>query len=241
MTPSPNPQPALESEIIISPTSDRLQVLEPFAPFKGDEFNNLRVLVKVKGKCTTDHISAAGKWLKYKGHLENIANNTLIGAMNAETDEVNVVYDYEGDGKGVSIPELGRIWKERGQDWIVVAEHNYGEGSAREHASLQVRYLGGRIVLVKSFARIHETNLKKQGVLPLTFVDEKDYDLINACDKIDTSGIRDMINSGGQGGGDITLKVAKKNGEVKEIRCRHTMSKDQVRWFVNGSAINRDV
>src|SRR5271170_4248676 len=120
-------------------------------------------------------------------------------------------------------------------------KHNYGEGSAREHASLQVRYLGGRIVLVKSFARIHETNLKKQGVLPLTFADEKDYDIISACDKVDTSGIRNMIDSGGQGGGEIILKVTKKNGEVKDIVCRHTMSKDQARWFVNGSAINRDL
>jgi len=122
LCPSPNPQPVASTEIIISPSSDRLQVLEPFSRFTGDEFTNLRVLVKVKGKCTTDHISAAGKWLKYKGHLENIANNTLIGAMNAETDEVNVVYDYEGDGKGVSIPDLGRRWKQRGQEWLVVAE-----------------------------------------------------------------------------------------------------------------------
>jgi aconitase A len=241
MTPSPDPSPIASAEIVISPTSERLQLLEPFARFTGDEFNNLRVLVKVKGKCTTDHISAAGKWLKYKGHLENIANNTLIGAMNAETDEINTVYDFNGDSAGVSIPELGRRWKQRGQEWLVVAEHNYGEGSAREHASLQVRYLGGRIVLVKSFARIHETNLKKQGVLPLTFVDEKDYDVINACDRIDTTGIRDMIKSGGQGGGKIVLKVIKKDGTVREVPCQHTMSKDQVRWFVNGSAINRDL
>ena len=122
-------------------------------------------------------------------------------------------------------------------DW----QHNYGEGSAREHASLQVRYLGGRIVLVKSFARIHETNLKKQGVLPLTFINETDYDTISACDKVDTSGVRKMIDSGGQGGGEIILRVTKTNGEVKEIRCKHTMSKDQVRWFVNGSAINRNL
>ena len=120
-------------------------------------------------------------------------------------------------------------------------QHNYGEGSAREHASLQVRYLGGQIVLVKSFARIHETNLKRQGVLPLTFVDEKDYDIINACDRVDTHGIRNMIDTGGPGSGEITLHVTKKNGEIKEIRCHHTMSKDQVKWFVNGSAINRDL
>ena len=122
LCPSPNPQPVPSTEIAISPSSDRLQVLEPFSRFTGDEFTNLRILVKVKGKCTTDHISAAGKWLKYKGHLENIANNTLIGAMNAETDEVNVVYDYQGDGKGTSIPDLGRRWKSRGQEWLVVAE-----------------------------------------------------------------------------------------------------------------------
>ena len=122
MIPSPNPEPEPSTQVVISPTSDRLQVLEPFSRFSGDEFNNIRVLIKVKGKCTTDHISAAGKWLKYKGHLENIAHNTLIGAMNAETKEVNVVYDYEGGGKGVSIPELARRWKKRGQEWLVVAE-----------------------------------------------------------------------------------------------------------------------
>src|SRR5271167_819250 len=122
MTPSPNPSPEPSTQIVISPTSERLQVLEPFSRFSGDEFIGLRVLVKVKGKCTTDHISAAGKWLKYKGHLENISNNTLIGAMNAETEEVNIVYDYEGDGAGVSIPDLGRRWKARGQEWLVVAE-----------------------------------------------------------------------------------------------------------------------
>jgi homoaconitase len=122
MIPPPNPEPVPSTEVVISPTSDRLQVLEPFARFSGDEFNGLRVLIKVKGKCTTDHISAAGKWLKYKGHLENIANNTLIGATNAETDEVNVVYDFEGDGKGASIPDLARRWKERGHEWLVVAE-----------------------------------------------------------------------------------------------------------------------
>lgn len=122
MTPSPNPEPVPSTNIAISPTSERLQVLEPFSRFTGDEFTNLRVLVKVKGKCTTDHISAAGVWLKFKGHLENIANNTLIGAMNAETDEVNTVYDYEGDKNGVSIPDLGRRWKARGQEWLVVAE-----------------------------------------------------------------------------------------------------------------------
>ncbi|KAG4217728.1 hypothetical protein PC116_g33792, partial [Phytophthora cactorum] len=166
------PDPSVN--VAISPTSERLALLEPFEPFPNSELTGLRVLVKVTGKCTTDTISAAGPWLKYKGHLPNISENTLNTAINAETGEVNVAYDL--DGSKHTIPELGKRWKKAAQPWLVVAEHNYGEGSAREHAALQPRYLGARIVLSKSFARIHETNLKKQGVVPLTFADEADYD-----------------------------------------------------------------
>jgi homoaconitase len=159
--------PSPSTQVVVSPTSDRLALLEPFAPFPSGDFKDLRVLYKVTGKCTTDTISAAGPWLKYKGHLPNISANTLIGATNAATGEVNVAYDVDGSTSG--IPELAQKWKEQGLEWLVVAEDNYGEGSAREHAALQPRYLGGRVILAKSFARIHETNLKKQGVVPLTF------------------------------------------------------------------------
>ncbi|BFZ61817.1 aconitate hydratase [Saitoella coloradoensis] len=235
--PEAEPQPQAEVPVSVSPTSDRLQLLEPFDAWEGKEFNGLKVVLKVQGKCTTDHISAAGAWLKYKGHLENIAENTLIGAVNAVTGETNKAYDE--DGTGYTIPELMKKWKQQNQPWLVVAEHNYGEGSAREHAALQPRYLGGRIILTKSFARIHETNLKKQGVLPLTFVNEADYDLIDPCDHVDTEGIVKMVAAGGaEGRGIVTLKVTKKDGKVIEIPTAHTMSKDQLDFFVAGSALN---
>ncbi|KAK6499577.1 aconitate hydratase [Arthrobotrys musiformis] len=221
--------------VVVSPTSTRLALLDPFPPFPESELENLSVLVKVKGKCTTDHISAAGKWLAYKGHLENISNNTLIGALNAETDAVNTVIDF--DGSETSIPDLARRWKEKGQGWLVVAEWNYGEGSAREHAALQPRYLGGSIVLTKSFARIHETNLKKQGLIPLTFVNESDYDLISPRDKITTVGLLKMLKNGGAGA--VKLEVVKeKTGEKIVIETAHTFSKDQAEWVLAGSALN---
>lgn len=228
------PQPDPLAEVKVSPTSERLAVLEPFQPFPTSDLQNLRVLFKVKGQCTTDTISAAGPWLKYKGHLPNIAENTLITAVNAATDEVNVAYDV--DGSTHSIPDLAKKWKEQNQSWLVVAEHNYGEGSAREHAALQPRYLGGRIILAKSFARIHETNLKKQGVVPLTFVSETDYDKIDACDTVDTNGLYQVLKNGGAG--EITLNVTKKNGETVTIPVKHTFSKDQAGFVLAGSALN---
>ncbi|KAK6358839.1 aconitate hydratase [Orbilia brochopaga] len=227
--------PDPSTEVVVSPSSTRLAVLEPFQSFPETDLADLRVLVKVKGKCTTDHISAAGKWLAYKGHLENISNNTLIGALNAETDAVNSVVDF--DGSTTSIPDLARRWKSRGIGWLVVAEWNYGEGSAREHAALQPRYLGGSVVLAKSFARIHETNLKKQGLVPLTFINEADYDLIDPRDKVATVGLRDMLANGGQG--TVKLEVTREaTGEKVLIETYHTFSKDQAEWVLAGSALN---
>ncbi|KAI5283797.1 aconitate hydratase, partial [Ascosphaera aggregata] len=213
----------------------RLAILEPFEPFPSHELESLRVLYKVKGQCTTDTISAAGPWLKYKGHLPNISANTLIGAVNAATGETNAAYDV--DGSKHSIPELAEKWKTAGTEWLVVAEENYGEGSAREHAALQPRYLGGRIILAKSFARIHETNLKKQGVVPLTFADQADYDKIDACDSVDTVGLYDVLRNGGQG--DISLKITKlQTGEVLNLPVKHSLSKDQCNFILAGSALN---
>ncbi|KAG9251263.1 aconitase family-domain-containing protein [Emericellopsis atlantica] len=228
-------QPADPSaEIAISPTSDRLAFLEPFPPFPQSDLSGLRVLVKITGKCTTDTISAAGPWLKYKGHLPNISTNTLNTAINAETGEVNVAYDL--DGSKHTIPELGQRWKDAGREWLVVAEHNYGEGSAREHAALQPRYLGARIVLVKSFARIHETNLKKQGVVPLTFENEADYDLISAGDEVSTVGLYEMLQNGGKGS--VQIKVKRGNGEEKLIPTKHAITEDQAGFILAGSALN---
>lgn len=233
--PEIDPKPVEDCPVAVSPTSDRLSLLEPFEPFDNKEVETT-VLLKVKGKCTTDHISAAGVWLKYKGHLENISNNTLIGAQNEENGQVNVVEDF--DGSEHSIPELMIKWKEEHRPWIVLAEHNYGEGSAREHAALSPRFLGGKIVLVKSFARIHETNLKKQGILPLTFANEKDYDRIDSKDKIETVDLLDMLAKDGNNGGELKLRVTKRDGTQFEIITKHTMSKDQVNFYKAGSAIN---
>ncbi len=222
---------------MIDPASDRLALLQPFAPFPQGELQGLRVLYKVKGQCTTDTISAAGPWLKYKGHLPNISANTLIGAVNATTGETNVAYDHFEHGSPTSgIPELAAKWKDHGKTWLVVAEDNYGEGSAREHAALQPRYLGGRVILAKSFARIHETNLKKQGVVPLTFANKSDYDAIDACDEVDTLGLYEMLKNGGNG--EVCLTVKKRTGQVLKVHTMHTISEDQASFILAGSALN---
>ena len=227
-------EPDPEVQVVVDPDSNRLAILKPFEAFPKGELKGLKVLYKVKGQCTTDTISAAGPWLKYKGHLPNIAENTLIGAINAATGETNVAYDI--DGSATSIPDLAKRWKAKGQKWLVVAEDNYGEGSAREHAALQPRYLGGQIILTKSFARIHETNLKKQGVVPLTFTDKAGYDRIDACDQVETEGLWDVLKNDGQG--EITLKVTKKDGSSFTIPVNHTLSKDQCGFILAGSALN---
>nr|POE85454.1 putative aconitate hydratase, mitochondrial [Quercus suber] len=229
------PIPDPSANVAIDPESNRLAVLEPFEPFPEHDLSGLRVLVKVKGQCTTDTISAAGPWLKYKGHLPNISLNTLIGAISADTGAVNNVTDV--DGQEMTIPELGAKWKSENQPWIVVAEHNYGEGSAREHAALQPRYLGARVIVTKSFARIHETNLKKQGVVPLTFVDEADYDKINGCDQIATEGLYDVLRNAGQG--TVSLVVTKhRSGETFRVPVKYNLSPDQCGFILAGSALN---
>lgn len=238
----PNP----DAPVNISPTSTRLAVLEPFDawPTNPDTFptelDGLKVLLKVKGQCTTDTISAAGPWLKYKGHLPNIAENTLIGAINAETGATNQALDV--DGSVHTIPDLAKKWKSEQQPWIVVAEHNYGEGSAREHAALQPRYLGCRLIVAKSFARIHETNLKKQGVVPLTFVNENDYDKIAGCDEVRTEGLAEALKVGAEGGeigsSAVSIVVKTKGGEEVRVPVKHTLSKDQCGFVLAGSALN---
>ncbi|ORZ15737.1 aconitate hydratase [Absidia repens] len=230
--PSPTPTPQSNVNIAVNPESNRLQVLDAFEPWNGEEFKDIRVLVKVLGKCTTDHISAAGPWLKYKGHLQNIAENTLIGAQNADNGKVNVVHDITNGNDG-TIPEVAKSYKKQNIAWTVIADHNYGEGSAREHAALQVRYLGCPLIISRSFARIHETNLKKQGVLPLTFANEKDWELISGGDVIETSGVKDIAP-----GKPVQLLVTKADGSKLSIDAKHTMSSDQIEWFQKGSALN---
>lgn len=164
--------------VVVDPKSNRLQLLSPFAKWDGKDLTEMSILIKVKGKCTTDHISAAGPWLKYRGHLDNISNNMFIGATNSENNEMNKIKNLV-TGEWGGVPDVARVYKSKGIHWVAVGDENYGEGSSREHAALEPRHLGGRAIIVKSFARIHETNLKKQGVLPLTFDNPADYDKVS--------------------------------------------------------------
>lgn len=221
-------------EVQISPSSQRLSRLQPFAPWSGSDFTNCAVLIKVKGKCTTDHITPAGPWFRYRGHLENISNNTLIGAVNAETGEVNNVRNYLTGDNG-DVPGTARYYKQHNQPWVVIADHNYGEGSSREHAALQPRYLGGVAIIAKSFARIHETNLKKQGMLALTFKNEGDYDRIRGSDRIDLLSLKDLAP-----GKAVRMRVTPTEGarEPWESDLNHSFTSEQVEFFEAGSALN---
>ena len=185
------PADGSKTSVAVDPSSKRLQLLAPFSKWDGKDYLGLPVLIKAKGKCTTDHISMAGPWLKYRGHLEHISDNMLIGAENAETGAINEVTNQITKSKK-PVPEVAREYKKAGLGWVVVGDENYGEGSSREHAALEPRYLGGKAIIVKSFARIHETNLKKQGMLPLTFIDPKDYDKVSGNDKIDITGLASL-------------------------------------------------
>ncbi|AFR98403.1 aconitate hydratase, mitochondrial [Cryptococcus neoformans C23] len=235
--PSPSPKPEPSTQIAISPSSTRLEILEPFGtnfPSGGGELPQLTCLMRVRGKCTTDHISAAGAWLKYKGHLSNISENTLMTAVNDEGGQINVARDVGGEED--TIPKTMQKYKAREEPWMLVVDDNYGEGSAREHAALQPRFYGCGLILARSFARIHETNLKKQGILPLWFVDKADYAKISAHDKITTKGLEDVM--AGKGGEIVKIVVEKPSGEKVEIKARHTLSKDQIEWLRAGSALN---
>ncbi|KAJ7225772.1 aconitase family-domain-containing protein [Mycena pura] len=240
--PAPTPQPQSDTEIIIREDSERLELLEAFpSHFTGGnmELPPMKVLMRVRGKCTTDHISAAGPWLKYKGHLTNISENLLITAVNDEGGEVNVAFDHDAsDGQASSdtIPSIAKRFKTRKQPWALIVDDNYGEGSAREHAALQPRFYGCNMILARSFARIHETNLKKQGILPLWFVDKADYSRIGSGDVLETSGLSELLK--GIPNAELRVKVTKLNGQVFEIPTKHTMSEDQVRWLEAGSALN---
>merc|ERR1712088_302276 len=217
----------------VDPKSDRLQLLSPFAKWDGGDLKDARVLIRVKGKCTTDHISAAGPWLKFRGHLENISNNMLIGAVNSENDEVNKVKN-QNTGALDTVPEIAKQYKENGIKWVVVGDENYGEGSSREHAALEPRFLGGAAIIVKSFARIHETNLKKQGMLPLTFSDKADYDKIRPDDHIT---LNDLVNFAP--GRPVVATLKHSDGSTEDITLNHTFNEQQITWFKAGSALNR--
>ena len=219
-------------EVVVSPDSQRLQLLSPFAPWDGANIEGAKLLIKAFGKCTTDHISMAGPWLRYRGHLDNISNNCLIGAVNAYTQETNAVTN-QLDGSVDEVPNVARAYKAAGVPSIVVGDHNYGEGSSREHAAMEPRHLGVRAVIVKSFARIHETNLKKQGMLGLTFANEADYDLIQVDDTFNFVDLVDFAP-----GKQLTLEVVHADGSTDSIKLNHTYNAQQIEWFKAGSALN---
>lgn len=216
----------------VNPNSDRLQLLDAFAEWNGENIQNARVLIKAKGKCTTDHISMAGKWLTYRGHLDNIANNTLIGATNFFNNEQNKVKN-QVTGEYGEVPAVQRAYKAAGISTIVVGDQNYGEGSSREHAAMQPRHLGVRAILVKSFARIHETNLKKQGMLALTFSNENDYDKIQENDTINFLDLTHFAP-----GQALTLELVHEDGSKENIIVNHTYNAQQIEWFKAGGALN---
>ncbi|KAF0975817.1 hypothetical protein FDP41_005144 [Naegleria fowleri] len=220
-------------KVEVSPTSDRLQLLAPFSPWDGKDYTDCSILIKVLGKCTTDHISMAGSWLKYRGHLDNISNNLLIGAINSENGKANSVKN-QLTGEYQGVPDVARHYKANNVKWVVIGDENYGEGSSREHAALEPRFLGGVAIITRSFARIHETNLKKQGMLPLTFKDPKDYDKIDPSDKLTLhiSGAQFQV------GKPVRMTVKKQDGKTFDVELNHTFSDLQIEWFKAGSALN---
>ncbi len=224
-------------QVVVAPDSNRLQLLTPFTPIEPGEITGMRILIKAKGKCTTDHISMAGPWLKFRGHLENISNNTLIGAINAFSEEVNNVANYANSATQpdfMPVPDSGRKYKAAGIGTVVFGEENYGEGSSREHAAMQPRFLGVKAVVVKSFARIHETNLKKQGMLGLTFADPADFDKIRQDDLIDILGYENMTP-----GKPLQIALRHADGTEDVITVNHTYNQAQIEWLRTGSALNK--
>ena len=227
--PSKNPESV---EVVINKNSKRLQKLEPFSKWDGKDFDNLSIMVKAKGKCTTDHISPAGAWLSFRGHLDNLSDNLLLGAVNAYGDQV-------GKGKNMltnkieSFPQIARQYKEKEIRWVIIGDSNYGEGSSREHAAMTPRYLGCVVVITRSFARIHETNLKKQGILALSFEDPQDYEKIRETDKISIIGLAKL-----QPGKPVKCEILHEDGTKDEINLKHSYNNFQIQWFYSGSALN---
>lgn len=226
------PDDSSSVEVVVDPQSDRIALLERFKPWEGNDLEDLVVLLKAKGKTTTDHISPAGPWLKYRGHIDNISNNMYIGAVNAFHDDSgkgnNVL-----DGTSGELPQIARAYKAKGQDWVVFGDENYGEGSSREHAAMSPRHLGARAIIVRSFARIAETNLKKQGVLPLTFADPADYDKVQQKDRVAIRGLTELAP-----GKPLTVELTHEDGKKETCQVNHSLSEAQIGWFKAGSSLN---
>jgi len=219
-------------QVNVKEDSERLQLLTPFTPWDGENLTGAKLLIKAHGKCTTDHISMAGPWLRFRGHLDNISNNCLIGAVNAYNQKTNFVKN-QLTGEYGGVPDVQRAYKAAGIETVVVGDHNYGEGSSREHAAMEPRFLGVKVVIVKSFARIHETNLKKQGMLGITFAKESDYDLIQEDDTFNFVDLKDFAP-----GKLLTIEVVHADGSIDTIKANHTYNEAQIEWFKAGSALN---
>jgi aconitate hydratase len=220
-------------DVVVTPGSERLELLQPFPAWDGRDLTGLRVLLKAAGKCTTDHISPAGPWLRYRGHLTNISGNLFIGANNAFAPSESGLGIDARDGSTKPLPELAKAYKEAGIQWVAVGDENYGEGSSREHAAMEPRFMGGRAIVTRSFARIHEANLKKQGVLPLTFVDPADYHKVRSDDTVDVTGLADLAP-----GSSVTVVLHHSDGSTESVPTRHTLSEEHVAWFGAGGALN---
>ena len=227
------PEDGSDVEIVIDPESQRLQVLEPFDPWDGQDFVNVPILLKAKGKCTTDHISPAGPWLRFRGHLDNLSDNMFLGATNAYTGEAGHGLNPVTGEKGEEFPQIARRFKAEGLRWVVVGDQNYGEGSSREHAALSPRYLGAAAIIVRSFARIHESNLKKQGLLALTFQDPADYDKVREDDRVSLSGLNELAP-----GKPVDCTLHHADGSTETLTLQHTLNESQLEWFKAGSALN---
>jgi aconitate hydratase len=219
-------------KVEVKEDSERLQILTPFAPWDGENITGAKLLIKAFGKCTTDHISMAGPWLRFRGHLDNISNNCLIGAVNAFNQKTNFVKN-QLTGEYGGVPDVQRQYKAAGIETVVVGDHNYGEGSSREHAAMEPRFLGVKVVLVKSFARIHETNLKKQGMLGITFANEADYDLIQEDDTFNFVDLNAFAS-----GKPLTIVIDHADGSQDTIQANHSYNAQQIEWFKEGSALN---
>ncbi|MBI2027612.1 MAG: hypothetical protein HYS98_07430 [Deltaproteobacteria bacterium] len=221
-------------DIIIQSASERLQKLEPFPAWSGKDYLKLPVLLKVQGKCTTDHISPAGPWLKYRGHLDKISDNMFMGAKNAFMDTEGTGYNILNTEDNQPLSGIARVYKSSGKDWVVIGDENYGEGSSREHAAMSPRHLGCKAVIVRSFARIHETNLKKQGILPFVFADPADYNKIRKFDFISILGLKNL-----RPGSIVKCEIFHSDDNTTDkIKLMHSMTKEQIEWFKTGSAMN---
>ena len=227
------PEDGSDVEIVIDPDSQRLQVLNPFDPWDGEDFLNVPILLKAKGKCTTDHISPAGPWLRFRGHLDNLSDNMFLGAANAYTGETGHGLNPVTGETGQEFPQIARRFKAEGLRWVAVGDNNYGEGSSREHAALSPRHLGATAIIVRSFARIHESNLKKQGLLALAFQDPEDYDRIREDDRVSLTGLKGIAP-----GKPVYCALHHADGSTETLELRHTLNEGQIEWFKAGSALN---